>query len=67
MNQDSDARVVEETPGPEIKIHRKIVRRVKEDGFFKTGVEVVEDEEVDFESTAQHAADLLRDGHLNAK
>jgi hypothetical protein len=42
------------------------VRRTQEDGFFKTGVEVIEHEEYEFDGTAQEAADALRTGQLTA-
>lgn len=38
------------------------MRRAVEDGFFKTGVEVIENEEVDFEGTAQDAAKAFQEG-----
>ena len=56
-----------EEPVPDITIKRKIVRKAQEDGFFKTGVEVVEHEEIDFEKTAHQAAELLKRGDINAK
>jgi hypothetical protein len=38
------------------------VRRAQGDGFFKTGVEVIEDEEIDYEGTIKNAAELLKSG-----
>ena len=38
-----------------------------EDGFFKTGVDVQEHEEIEFEGTAQDAAEALKKGDLNAQ
>ena len=42
------------------------MRRTQEDGFFKTGVEVIEQEEYEFDGTAQEAANALRTGQLTA-
>ena len=47
---------------PELNIKKKVVRRAVEDGFFKTGVEVIENEEIDFEGTAQDAAKAFQEG-----
>ena len=41
---------------------KKITRRAQEDGFFKTGVEVIEDEE--YELDTQNAAEMFRNGQL---
>ena len=48
-------------------IKKTVIRKAKEDGFFKTGVEVVEHEEYEFEGTAQDAADALKQGRLTAQ
>ena len=37
---------------PNMTITRRVVRKTKQDAFFKTGVEVEEVEEVDFDGTA---------------
>lgn len=52
--------------GPKFNIKRKVIRRAQEDGFFKTGVEVVEHEEYELEGVDQDAADLLKRGDLSA-
>lgn len=52
--------------GPKFNIKKKVVRRAQEDGFFKTGVEVVEHEEYEIEGVDQDAADLLKRGDLTA-
>lgn len=54
-------------PRKDITIKKKIIRHAKEDGFFKTGVEVVEHEEIDVEATAAQAAEMLRLGQLDSK
>lgn len=48
--------------GPEIKIRKKITKRAQEDGFFKTGVEVIEDEAIDYDATAEDAAKMVQKG-----
>lgn len=40
---------------PNIQLKKRVVRKTKEDGFFRTGVEVTEHEEIDGEATT-HAA-----------
>lgn len=57
INQDSGMLVPEPL---EIPLKKKIVRKTREDGFFRTGVEVIENEEIDIEQTAHAAADLLK-------
>ena len=52
--------------GPKFNIKKKVFRRAQEDGFFKTGVEVVEHEEYELEGVDQDAADLLKRGDLSA-
>ena len=47
-------------------IKKTVIRKAKADGFFKTGVEVVEHEEYEFEGTTQDAADALKEGKLTA-
>lgn len=47
---------------PQLNLKKRIVRRAQEDGFFKTGVEVVEHEEYEFDGTTQDAADLFKQG-----
>ena len=51
----------------DLQIRKKVVRRAVEDGFFKTGVEVIENEEIDFEGTAQDAAKAFKEGQLSAQ
>lgn len=51
---------------PEFEIKKKIIRTAKQDGFFKTGVDVQEHEEVDFEGTAKDAAEMFKQGQLTA-
>lgn len=48
--------------GPQLNIKKKIVRTVQDDAFFKTGVDVQEHEEIDFEGTAQDAAEMFKQG-----
>lgn len=48
-------------------IKKTVIRKAKEDGFFKTGVEVIEQEEYEFEGTAQDAVDALKEGKLTAQ
>jgi len=43
-------------------LKKKIVRRAQEDGFFKTGVEVVEQEEYEFVGSTEDAAELFKQG-----
>ena len=57
----------EEAPVPKLNIKKKIVRTMHEDGFFKTGVDVQEHEEYEFEGTAQEAAEAYRQGQLTAE
>ena len=45
---------------PDFQIKKTKVRRAQGDGFFKTGVEVIEDEEIDYEGTIKNAAELLK-------
>jgi hypothetical protein len=59
--------VPDSDPQPLPAIKKTVIRKAKEDGFFKTGVEVIEQEEYEFEGTAQDAADALRDGRLTAQ
>ena len=47
--EDKDAEASQQVP--KLNLKKKIVRRAQEDGFFKTGVEVVENEEYEFEGT----------------
>lgn len=42
-----------------IKLKKKVVRRAQQDGFFKTGVDVIEDEEIDIEGTMNQAQKML--------
>lgn len=50
-----------------LRIKKKIVRTAAEDGFFKTGVDIQEHEEIDFEGTlAQNAAEMFRKGQMTA-
>jgi len=51
---------------PKFNIHKKIIRTAKEDAFFKTGVEVVETEEYEFEGNAHEAAEAFKQGQLTA-
>lgn len=51
---------------PEIQIKKKIIRTAQQDGFFKTGVDVQEHEEINFEGTAKDAAEMFRQGQLTA-
>ena len=48
--------------GPQFNIHKKIVRTAQEDAFFKTGVDVVETEEYEFEGSAADAANAFKAG-----
>jgi len=48
-------------------IQKKKIRRTEQDGFFQTGVDVVEDEYIDYEETAKNAAELLQSGNYTAK
>lgn len=57
----------DEVPVPKLNIKKKIVRTMHEDGFFKTGVDVQEHEEYEFEGTAQEAAEAYRQGQLTAE
>ena len=57
----------DEAPLPKLNIKKKIVRTMHEDGFFKTGVDVQEHEEYEFEGTAQEAAEAYRQGQLTAE
>ena len=50
-------------PPPVLK--KKIIRTAQEDAFFKTGVDVQEHEEIEFDGTAQQAAELFKQGQLN--
>lgn len=49
------------------KIYKKIVRTAQEDAFFKTGVDVVETEEYEFEGSATEAANAFKEGQLTAE
>lgn len=56
-----------EQPEPVTKLpslKKTVVRKAREDGFFKTGVDVIEQEEYEFE--AVEAADALKAGKLSA-
>lgn len=65
QDQDKNAAATLPAPSsPHFKIQKKVVRRAKQDGFFKTGVEVLEDEEIDIDATANNAAQLLKDGKV---
>ena len=57
----------DEVPLPKFNIKKKIVRTMHEDGFFKTGVDVQEHEEYEFEGTAREAAEAYRQGQLTAE
>jgi hypothetical protein len=57
----------DEAPLPKLNMKKKIVRTMHEDGFFKTGVDVQEHEEYEFEGTAQEAAEAYRQGQLTAE
>lgn len=59
--------LVDQPPRRDITIKKRVVRHAKEDGFFRTGVEVVEHEEIDVEATAAQAAEMLRLGQLDSK
>jgi hypothetical protein len=48
-------------------IKKTVIRKAHQDAFFKTGVEVVEHEEYEFEGTTQDAADALKTGKLTAQ
>lgn len=61
----NSADVIKDT-GPDVKIHKKIIRRAQDDGFFQTGVDVIEDEAIDYEQTAKNAAELLNTGNYSA-
>jgi len=47
---------------PKLNLKKRIVRRAQEDGFFKTGVEVVEHEEYEFQGSTEDAAELFKQG-----
>lgn len=47
---------------PDLQIKKKVIRTAQQDGFFKTGVDVQEHEEIDFEGTAKDAAEMFRQG-----
>ena len=49
-----------------MQIKKKIIRTAQEDAFFKTGVDVQEHEEIDFEGTAQDAAEMFKNGQMTA-
>ena len=51
---------------PKLNLKKRIVRRAQEDGFFKTGVEVVEQEEYEFQGSTEDAAELFKQGQLTA-
>jgi len=56
-----------ENAGPKFNIHKKIIRTAQEDAFFKTGVDVVETEEYEFEGSAADAANAFKAGVLTAE
>jgi hypothetical protein len=45
-----------------LKLKKKIVKTAHEDGFFKTGVDVHEHEEYEWDGTAQEAAEAFKSG-----
>ena len=47
-------------------IKKTVIRKAQADAFFKTGVDVIEHEEYEFEGTTQDAADALKEGKLTA-
>lgn len=63
----ADQNIPDEAPVPKLNIKKKIVRTMHEDGFFKTGVDVQEHVEYEFEGTAQEAAEAYRQGQLTAE
>lgn len=48
-------------------MRKKVIKTAHEDPFFKTGVDVHEHEEIDFEGTAQDAAEMFKQGILTAE
>lgn len=51
-----------EIVAPKITLKKKVIKTTHEDGFFKTGVDVQEHEEYEFEGSAQQAAEAYKQG-----